>query len=409
MQTFTALQYIKLDIANSFGLDDKTFEDRLEWFQNNKDDLASLVNDAEEPAQFYAGLLAYQDVMSGKPTGYLVGMDATASGLQCIAALCGCPKTASSVNMVEPDKRKDVYMDGYAVMKEMLDGKMDRFDRKPVKQAIMTNFYGSKANPRTLFGEDSKELKTFYAMLNVIAPGAEMTKNDLISLWQPHALAHSWTLADGYDVVVKVMTTLETSFEVNELNSSFTHRYHVNQGTEFGLSLAANTIHSVDGMVVREMNRRANYNSTDVRRVQAILLDFIDKTDVDVSLKKNALLQRLVNIWKHTGFTSIVCIDHITRDNVCLLPLKMKQELIEILGKMLMYKPFALICIHDCFKCHPNYMNYVRQNYINIFCQLADSTLLSAMASDIVGKSMPVRKITNNLSSLIRNSNYMLS
>lgn len=408
MQMFTPFQYIKLDIANSFGLDDKLFQERLDWFESNKDNLANLINDADEPAQFYAGMLAYQDVMSGTPTGYLVGMDATASGLQCIAALCGCPVTASSVNMVDPNKRKDVYTDGYHVMLDMLDGKMDKFERKPVKGAIMTNFYGSMANPRKLFGADSVELTKFYEMLQVIAPGGQALKNDLISIWQPGALQHSWVLPDGFEAVVKVISTHEDSFEVNELRSSFTHRYHVNEGQDAGLSLAANTIHSVDGFVVREMNRRANYDRNKVRDVvswieTALAGNAHDAMDSDIQYI------RLINIWKQCRLTSVRIIDYITPFNVTAMPASMMRELYGILKDMLVYKPFPLICIHDCFKCHPNYMNYVRQNYINIFMQLADSKMLESLVQDITGKHIPVRKLSTNLSSLISKSNYMLS
>ena len=80
MQTFTAFEYIKIDIANSMGLDKETYQTRLDWFEANKHQLHALVNQAEEPAQFYAGILAYEDTLAGKPIGYLVGQDATASG-----------------------------------------------------------------------------------------------------------------------------------------------------------------------------------------------------------------------------------------------------------------------------------------------------------------------------------------
>lgn len=136
MEIFTAFQYIKLDIANSFGLDKELFEDRLNWFEANKDNLSGLVDDADEPAQFYAGKLCYEDTKAGLPTGYLVGMDATASGLQCMAALTGCKVTARSVNMIDPDCRKDVYTDGYHAMIALLDGKMDKFERAQTKDAI---------------------------------------------------------------------------------------------------------------------------------------------------------------------------------------------------------------------------------------------------------------------------------
>lgn len=80
MKFYSAFQYIKIDISNSFGLDKETYQVRLDWFEANKHQLHDLVDQAEEPAQFYAGILAYKDTLAGKPIGYLVGQDATASG-----------------------------------------------------------------------------------------------------------------------------------------------------------------------------------------------------------------------------------------------------------------------------------------------------------------------------------------
>ena len=54
-------------------------------------------------------------------------------------------------------------------------------------------------------------------------------------------------------------------------------------------------------------------------------------------------------------------------------------------------------------------MNEVRQNYIDIFADMADSQMLSCMIGQIVGKRVPVRKLSTDLSKDIRNSNYMLS
>lgn len=347
MQKFSAFQYIKLDIANSFGLDKDLFEERLGWFEQNKMQLASLVDSADEPAQFYAGTLAYEDTKAGKPTGYLVGMDATASGLQCMAALTGCKVTAMSVNMVDPDCRKDVYTDGYKVMINLLDGKMDKFERADTKDATMTHFYGSQANPRNLFGENSIELQKFYEMVNIVAPGANMLRQDLIDIWQPYALEHRWVLPDGFTAVVKVMSMVEESFEVNELNSSFTHRYWINKGTATGLSLAANVIHSVDGFVVREMNRRANYDVDMIKRVYSALTrgtSYVYIKDEDVHAEK---LKRLVGLAEAHKMVSVVLAEHITHENVDMVPLWIKRELIRIIEQMLNHKPFALIAIHQ--------------------------------------------------------------
>ena len=80
-----------------------------------------------------------------------------------------------------------------------------------------------------------------------------------------------------------------------------------------------------------------------------------------------------------------------------------------IIEAMLVHKPFPLITIHDSFASHANNCNHVRQHYINIFAELADSDLLSDILSQIHGKTGKFTKQSNNLSSAIRGSNYALS
>lgn len=54
-------------------------------------------------------------------------------------------------------------------------------------------------------------------------------------------------------------------------------------------------------------------------------------------------------------------------------------------------------------------MNHLRQHYINIFAELAESNLLDDLLSQIHGKPGHFKKLSNNLGELIRGSNYALS
>lgn len=61
------------------------------------------------------------------------------------------------------------------------------------------------------------------------------------------------------------------------------------------------------------------------------------------------------------------------------------------------------------FKFHPNYGNDVRQQYINILAELADSSVLSAIATQVAGRTINVTKLSNDLSTHIHQSEYALS
>ena len=70
---------------------------------------------------------------------------------------------------------------------------------------------------------------------------------------------------------------------------------------------------------------------------------------------------------------------------------------------------FPVVAVHDEFKCHPNYMNYVRLTYIELLAEISDSTIIDAILSEITGKKVVVEKLTDSISDLILQSEYALS
>ncbi len=141
MQLLTAKQYMAVDIANNFGLDKETWDTRISWFEDNKDNLHNLIESADEPAMFYAGVKAYEDMQAGKPIGYTVALDATSSGLQLLACLTGDRKAAQLCNVVNytDENGKPVRRDAYTVVyHKMLDivGQASRIKRNDAKQAV---------------------------------------------------------------------------------------------------------------------------------------------------------------------------------------------------------------------------------------------------------------------------------
>jgi 1,2-phenylacetyl-CoA epoxidase catalytic subunit len=84
-------------------------------------------------------------------------------------------------------------------------------------------------------------------------------------------------------------------------------------------------------------------------------------------------------------------------------------KLITIIESMLVHHPFEVITVHDEFKCHANNMNHLRQHYINVFAELAESNVLSDILSQIHGVPGNFPKLSQDLGAKIRGSNYALS
>ena len=126
MQTFTGTEYLKIDIANNFGLDRLKWSDRLHWFDNNEPDLDSLSHRAKHPILFRKAVRAMHKVRKGEPTNHVMGLDATASGLQIMGAMSGCHNTARAVNLINTGERECVYSFVADHMNELPDVSVDR-------------------------------------------------------------------------------------------------------------------------------------------------------------------------------------------------------------------------------------------------------------------------------------------
>ena len=123
--------------------------------------------------------------------------------------------------------------------------------------------YGSEAVPRNVFGE--KLLPLFYETMDAVAPGAMQLLALLKAAWNPEATVNTWQLPDGHMAVVPVTETIEKRICITELKYTPVVQLEVVQPQEHGISLIANTVHSVDAYVLRTMLRRCNYSVRDVK------------------------------------------------------------------------------------------------------------------------------------------------
>ena len=257
----TNLDNVKIAVANHAGHDKMTWDERVSWFDKQ------VIFDTEsfdEPILGAKALRAYDDARKGHKSGYVMSIDATASGLQIMSALSGCKKTARVCNMINTGNREDVYQMIADKMNILLKSTInntfnssDYVTRKDVKKPCMTTFYNSLANPKQSFNK--AQLKAFYETLDGLMPGAMDVMEAINEYWQYGSDVHQWTLPDGHVARVPVTEMADTRIEVDELDHrTFTYRYSKQQPSENYRSLVANIVHSVDGYVAREMVRKCH-------------------------------------------------------------------------------------------------------------------------------------------------------
>lgn len=411
MTTYTGYEYLLIDAASQFGLDKLTFEDRIQWTNDNLTVLESMADEAETKPLYLKAVMAIRKAQQGLPSGHLVGVDGCCSGIQVMSVLTGCEAGAKATGLVDPDVRADAYAACTEAMNVILGGGLE-VSRSDAKQALMTSFYGSKAQPKTLFGEDTPELDAFYQAAQTIAPGAWELLQDLLASWQPYALQHEWVLPDGFDARIKVLKKVEARIEVDELDhATFTYEFYENQGSKSGLSNAANLTHSVDAYILRCMHRRCNYDREVFEQAAAwIEIEMLERhLGMPRSVERPAgKAGYYVDQFIRSTVADVVIVPHLNQENLQQLSQKHLESLATMVNNMLQYKPFELVTIHDEFKAHANNMNWVRFQYKEILADLADSFLLDDLLSQIHGRPGYFPKLSHNLGEVIRESNYGL-
>jgi hypothetical protein len=273
---------------------------------------------------------------------------------------------------------------------------------------VMTSLYGSKAVPKRVFGE-GQLLDVFYQTMKQKAPGAWELNEAFLALWNANALDHSWILPDNFHVRIKVITQLRETVHFN--NEPFDVFYNENIPMPEGRSLGANTIHSIDGMIVRELTRRCDYNPKQIDQLrQQLARGPISRSGWGTD-NTSAGDQLVMTLWQHyqdTGYLSARILELLRPGNLGHVDPVVIRDLLDSLPE----KPFKVVSIHDCFRCLPHYGNDLRRQYNLQLEMIAQSNLLSSIIAQIIQQpinTVHIGKLDPSLHQDIAQTNYALS
>ena len=325
--------------------------------------------------------------------------------MQILACLTGDTQTAALCNVIPnpAGDRMDAYTALYIELGKQAGIKLTA-SRDDVKRAIMTSFYTSEAEPRRVFGE-GEVLEHFYQTLRTNCPGAWELNESFMSFWNPNAEHHVWTLPDGFFVKIKVVgkTTQAAFFD----GVRYEVPVKVVSPQPTGRSLGANIVHSLDGMIVREMVRRCDYNPQQIQELMLVLdgIYFDDKKTEDQKKSNKRMVKKLWEAYEMSGFLSARVLSYIDSGNVDIV----NKEAIWDLINRLPAKPFQILTVHDCYRSLPSYCNDLRQQYIYLLSDLAKSEMLNYILSQLAGRDVGIKKINPDLYLEILDAEYPLS
>ena len=425
MNTFSGIDYIKIDVANSLGKDKLNFEDRIEWFNNNipesvvtmdNQELLTFVMGMPEPDSIelaYAGLLAYQDYWFKRPSGYMCQLDAVSSGISLMSCLTADIKGLENTGLIG-NKRADLYSAVYKTFTKLY-GKETNKTRADVKQACMTFSYGSRKVPKEVFGETEEMFNCFYDAMNQECNGAVQLQELLITNWNPNTDNHCWVLPDGFTAYIPVIVEKQFEYQLDE-ETVVPYSIKMKGTKKSSVANAPNLIHSCDSLIIREMARRCMFDRYQVELALYSLYkanNDMPNSKADTSLVQESVLTQLIDLYEQSKFCSVRIVEYLTTAYTAyLMSQQHRDKLISIIEAMLKHDYIEMVAIHDCVKAKPNKMNYIRYWYKEICADIVESNMLSFLYNQIWEEDQIVDPLTakyrKEVANKVRQSSYGL-
>lgn len=418
MEKFSVVEYLAIGVANAFGKDKLNFSERISWVKAHLKKLPQMLNEAEEPEMAFASLKSLKHFLTtGQLDGHLVGLDASASGIQIISALLRDPQGLFLTGVTSPD-RGDVYTSLFQNFKSYLESKYDldtenlNFDRKVLKDVLMKYAYGAVNEPIDVLGKDTFDLFEEYiaAALPAVAVVLHTLKGAQNASNEEEAQAYTWSLPDGHMVYSYPFTKGKETFQScfrglgedgKALYATFSLSYTGQENKVAYIKNAANVIHSIDAFAVREMHRYINYNPKLVRQWQ------------DALNQENQFNKEEKDVYGTIGECPSLDLlsSEPTQEVLDCLTHKYASWLQEEIAEMLKFVPAPLVTVHDEFKALPTHLGFVRAKYVRILTNLGCSHLLESIYQQITGKNIkfPRYMKENEFVKKMALSNYAIS
>lgn len=379
-------RWLLVDLANHSNSDisRKDYYRRYDWstnvccYQEHRD--SALEGDWKTKPQFTACLQELALNMS-KPTGYMVGLDAGASGLQIMSVLTNNEEGCRITGLIG-----DV-SDAYEVLTDAInEGTNFNFTRKEGKEAIMPFFYGSKKTPKAVLGLDG--FSRWLEVLNKRLLGPSKLLFSALKSWNKRAISYDWTMPDTHQVFLPVTQMVNHKVVSEQLGTLFMVPVEENRPQNFGLELAAHITHSCDGYVAREMVRRLSYTADIEHMLDSVEVELLSReiynTEYDDLIEVE--IQEYIDAYEDTGVVSVGVLDVMDgTTDLSSFPYEYIRKLSGILLRMSQYRRFDMLTVHDEFKCHANHCNRMSQEYQFILSEFVNSSMLEHILNEIEG------------------------
>jgi len=294
-------EWIIRQMANSFGWDKKTIEERLTFVEKNTELIKNIATnpidhlrdweEASDPWQFAAACKEWE---SRKSTDFVhtlpIGMDASCNGLQILSILAGCEVGCKFTNVTPSDKPYDFYTIVLESVIKELESRNDLYNKRWLKFGLnratvktptlsfpyggtthstiahVVSWYNDEANTKLSQFSDGERGKAAAYLANIITSSIydnlpnvrwlmEWLK-DVARLAGDQNMNIEWVSPSGMPIKQTCydFKTRETKFGLNNMfryvdNKKVSKRNHIK-------SIVPNFIHSIDSAILHEVLHR---------------------------------------------------------------------------------------------------------------------------------------------------------
>lgn len=376
--TFSGFEWLLIDVAARMGHDKEHFSTRIEWTVANvlplikaaptfdllKAFIEPLIKTADEPAMFCGACLAVWDTINGRESTWQVGADAASSGPQLQSCFMKCKTGMGNTGVLNWDKMPDVYTDVTLVM---CTGGLS-ITRKIVKKGIVPHIYASEAAPKAVF---KTQYPAFIKAYKTVLPKAQEASDFMVQAWNSNAFEHVWTMPDGAVVRVPVIVKHQKSIPCGKHKIEYIYEElgTKKKGLAGTKALSANITHSYDAYMLRELNRRCNYNKEHMENMLRLLTRELAHRAMSgekcptLTYSETDYMYYLESLYVKFTQASAVAFEYMDENNVQHLSDDYLLTLEHIAKSMLAHKSFEVSNIHDEFKCLPNNVSQMKRHY----------------------------------------------
>lgn len=151
------------------------------------------------------------------------------------------------------------------------------------------------------------------------------------------------------------------------------------------------------------MLRRCNFNMNQVNYIKSLCEGTSEY--IVVPGASHEMVNTLWASYEKSGFLSTRIFDYLDTETITLVDTDVILAMLNTMPK----KPFPVMTVHDCFRCHPNYGNDLRRQYNQILSDIAKSDLLGFILSQVLGQEFSAGKLDDSLWQDILETDYALS